>query len=294
MGSTPKSLERLMQLTEKGLLAPGAEICDLGATQIFGDHVNDGARSFLSYYAGKSAKARAPSDLSKAELAALTHGCFLGDLLVMAGFGYTALDIFHATRTILFDLNAHEPGPEIAGKFDLVMNFGTTEHVLNQWLSFRTIHLLPEVGGLMYHDLPMAGYIHHAFFRYDPMFFDQIAQANGYELIGQYISGGSFRDTPRKLLEQGYPHPTFEDMGIEAIFRKPDTEPFRVPLETSTSLSVDPKFWNIAESGAVKLAGSAEIYYPAGHTGADTPIPALARQLLSRIKSAVGRRISGT
>lgn len=284
MGSTPKSLERLMNLTEKGLLAPGAEICDLGATQIFGEHVGEGARSFLSYYANRIPTARAPSDLSAEELASLKHGCFLGDLLVMAGFGYTALDIFHATRTILFDLNAHEPGPEILGKFDLVLNFGTTEHVLNQWLSFRTIHLLPKIGGVMYHDLPMAGYINHAFFRYDPMFFEQILVANNYKFIGQYISGGNIRNTPEKLLSQGYPHKTYEDMGIEAIFVKMNDDLFCVPLETSTSLSVDPNFWSIAESGSVKMAGKAEIYYPSSHIERELDLKSIARSILKRIR----------
>ena len=36
VGASTKTLERLMQITETGHLPAGAQICDIGATQLFG------------------------------------------------------------------------------------------------------------------------------------------------------------------------------------------------------------------------------------------------------------------
>lgn len=90
------------------------------------------------------------------------------------GFKYCALDIFDAEDTILFDLNLHEVPKNLHQQFDLVTNFGTTEHVINQLLAMKTIHNLAKSGGIIYHDLPMSGYHYHGYFSYTPLFFFQL------------------------------------------------------------------------------------------------------------------------
>ena len=55
------------------------------------------------------------------------------------------------------DLNIHFVPADLQSKFDLVTNYGTTEHVLNQMLAMRSIHDLVKPGGLIHHDLPWAG-----------------------------------------------------------------------------------------------------------------------------------------
>jgi hypothetical protein len=132
MGSTLKTLQRLTTLTANGALAPESAVCDVGATQLFGDAAEEGARAFLAFYAERTAKAKRPQDVPDEQFKKIAEGGFLGDLLILAGFRYTALDIFHATNTILCDLNIHAPGPRLAAQFDLMTNFGTTEHVINQ------------------------------------------------------------------------------------------------------------------------------------------------------------------
>jgi hypothetical protein len=43
----------------------------------------------------------------------------------------------------------HEPTPQkFVGDFDLVVNFGTTEHLLNQYNAFKVIHDATKVGGV--------------------------------------------------------------------------------------------------------------------------------------------------
>ncbi len=261
MGSTAKTLQRVMTLTATGALAPESAVCDLGATQLFGEAAEEGARSFLAFYAERTSKAKRPQDLPDGQLRKIAHGGFLGDLLILAGFRYTALDIFHATNTILFDLNVHAPGPRLAAQFDLVTNFGTTEHVINQLRAFQTIHDLTRPGGLIYHDLPLAGFFDHALFRYDPLFFRTVIGANDYEVLVKEITMGARRPVPTDVVAMGYGDNWMVDVGIEVVVRRTSPEPFKVPLETSTSLSVDPAFNQVGASDAVVLPKGTTVFY---------------------------------
>lgn len=73
--------------------------------------------------------------------------------------------------------------PRGEGLFDVVTNFGTSEHVINQSAVFRFLHESARTGGAMLHVLPVAGGIDHGFFNYQPAFFLDLAEANGYEIL---------------------------------------------------------------------------------------------------------------
>ena len=286
----------MKHLTSIGALPPGATICDIGATQLFDDENQESSRGFLSYYAERFPGATPPEKVPPEELKSITQSGFLGDLLILAGFEYKALDIFHATNTILFDLNVHEPGPDLVGQFDLVMNLGTTEHVFNQLRSFETIHALMKVNGVCYHDLPMAGYLNHALYRYDPLFFSLIVPANGYELIMEQVTVGPDRSVTDKLRAMGYKISSIADVGIEAIYRRTNPDPFKVPLETSTSLSVDPTFGHILDDRYVSMPHGSSIYYGSSIYGANLTLDSvsfanLTRYWFSRLKRGLCRRI---
>jgi SAM-dependent methyltransferase len=287
MGSTVKTLVSLMSLTNSGALPPESEICDIGATQLFGDGVMEGTKSFLSFYSSRTAKATPPDKASEEKLQAIANNGFLGDLLLLAGFKYTALDIFHGTNTVLFDLNVHAPGPKLAGRFDLVMNFGTTEHVFNQYRAFQTIHDLTKVGGVIYHDLPMAGYLDHALFRYDPLFFRTVLPANGYELLEQKISMGADRDVSDDLRKMGYDRAKYVDVGIEVIVRRLDSGPFKIPMEASTALSIDPQFENVSGSDYVTIPHSTHVTYGTGMDVKSGGLAAISGHVL--LKELLGR-----
>jgi SAM-dependent methyltransferase len=287
MGSTVKTLVSLMSLTNSGALPPGSNICDIGATQLFGDGATEGARSFLSFYATRTAKATPPDRVPGGRLREISTGGFLGDLMILAGFNYTALDIFHGTNTVLFDLNVHAPGPKLAGHFDLVTNFGTTEHVFNQLRAFQTIHDLTKKGGIIYHDLPLAGYIDHALFRYDPLFFRTMLPANDYELLLQKISMGADREVPQSLRDMGYNREQFIDVGIEVVVRRTSSDPFNVPLETTTSLAVDPELERVIESEFVTVPKGTSVAYGFGIDAVSNR--ALLSECIARIKGRLTR-----
>ncbi len=181
---------------------------------------------------------------------------WLGDLLAQAGYDYVAYDIFPRPRTRLFDLNCDEAGET----FDLVTNFGTTEHVLNQWNAMKVIHESCRSGGLIWHDLPMAGYLDHGYFNYNPMLFRHLADANGYRVLRMAMSvhgGTSIRQrlAPRYAdyelevsASQGAADRVIPDAGLLVVLEKGEGAPFRAGLETSTTIGR-------AKAVAVDIAG---------------------------------------
>lgn len=300
MGASIKSLVRLMSLTNSGALPPEAEICDIGATQLFGAGIAEAAEKFLEFYAARTEKAARRDEVAPEKLAAIANNGFIGELLILAGFRYTALDIFHGTNTILFDLNVHAPGTKLSGRFDLVMNFGTTEHVFNQLRAFQTIHDLTKVGGVIYHDLPMAGYVNHAFFRYDPLFFSTVRPANGYESLLVEVSMGDVREVPQELRDIGYMAENYFDAGIEAVFRRMTADPFRIPMEATTALSIDPAFSRVTADDYVVVPAGTSVSYGAGMDSKLEPVrraanieEATGRELVEQLVVRLRKRIAG-
>lgn len=89
------------------------------------------------------------------------NGSWLGELLSKAGFDYVAFDLFAAPGTRIFDLNSDAVPDRDCAAFDLVLNFGTTEHVVNQLNCLRVMHDATRVGGRMFHQVPAIGHIDH-------------------------------------------------------------------------------------------------------------------------------------
>ena len=73
------------------------------------------------------------------------------------GLSYASIDIDGSPGSIPLDLNYDEVPTEFIGKYDVVTNFGTTEHVANQLQSFKIVHDLATSGALMLHVLPTSG-----------------------------------------------------------------------------------------------------------------------------------------
>ena len=68
----------------------------------------------------------------------------MASLMKLCGVSYLALDIFEAENCMLFDLNTDSVPDHLHGQFDLVTNFGTSEHVLDQYRVFSTVHDLQK------------------------------------------------------------------------------------------------------------------------------------------------------
>ena len=85
----------------------------------------------------------------------MANNGFAGKLFTEAGFHYRSFDLAASPFNRRFDLNIDIVGEEDVGRYDLVTNFGTTEHVMDQMRAFRTIHDLAKVGGIIFHAMPI-------------------------------------------------------------------------------------------------------------------------------------------
>jgi hypothetical protein len=129
-------------------LSPDA--CDTAIHEIFGDEAKPGSDAQRAFYS------------------------------IFGGHSYRSLDLTDPRADYAYDLSY--PLPDI-GKYDVVTNFGTTEHVFNIGQSFENIHNLLNVGGLQLHTLPAYGYIDHGFYNIHPCAYLDMAKANEYEIV---------------------------------------------------------------------------------------------------------------
>jgi hypothetical protein len=70
------------------------------------------------------------------------------------------------------------------GAYDILTNFGTSEHVVQHYDCFRNIHRMCRVGAVMLHTVPAPDHwAHHGRYYYPEDFFTGLARANEYEVI---------------------------------------------------------------------------------------------------------------
>jgi hypothetical protein len=99
------------------------------------------------------------------------------------GFSYNAVEYGGHRGVTSLDLNRDSVPFSLRSSYDLVVNAGTTEHVVNQDNAFRVIHDLTKVGGVMMHELPAGGMLTHGVVSYNPQFFWLLCRDNAYEVI---------------------------------------------------------------------------------------------------------------
>lgn len=258
----------IRKMEELGLFRHGGtKILDIGSSNLYSAK----AEEITDFVRAHGAPARA--DLAEfAERMAYGSGydpvkggrneAFAGELFEAAGMHYESFDIADGYRTTVIDLNHAVLPARLQRKFDLVLNFGTTEHILNQLNCFKVIHDATAVGGHIYHSLPAVGYVDHGYITYTGRCFFDIAGYNNYELVACWFDGPSggnsvlqslrsyssyfpvlqtaleeFSKTVqgRALMDLSVP-----DIAINVVYRKIKDKPFWGALESSTSVGVIP------------------------------------------------------
>jgi len=210
---------------EQSRLPKAAHIIDLGAQAFHSDiDPNALAQVFNEF--------RPDLTPSQDRLQELSRDQFPGRIYEELGFKYNCVDVFEAENGFVCDLNFDTAPDAIAGKGDLVTNFGTTEHVMNQLNSFRFIHDLTRPGGLMWHNVPTSDFNTHGFFKYDPKLFWYLARANGYiSLWMRFSQAPSNMPVPEVILENGLPEQRAVNTGIDVLMRRTSNAPFKLPLD---------------------------------------------------------------
>ncbi len=199
------------------------------------------------------------------------NGAWLGDLLSKAGLDYLSYDIFEGYKTFIFDLNRDSVPRKHLGAFDVVLNCGTSEHVLGQYNCFKVIHDATNLGGVMYHEVPFTGYLDHGYLNYQPQLFIDLAKANGYEIIEASIGEPSGHEDAISRIVQPYQArglnmgsadgawktSLIPTSGFSILLRKTIDAPFKVKLETSTTAgTVTQTIQGHYETGAGKQAAA--------------------------------------
>lgn len=263
------TLSAVQKMDELGLFGKGGiSILDIGSSNLY-SATPEGVKVFLRKYApvamdgvdefaGRLAHGSAYDPVTGGR-----NEAFVGELFERAGMQYLALDIAYGYRTTILDLNRAVLPASLQKRFDLVLNFGTTEHILNQFNCFKVIHDATKVGGYIYHQLPTIGYVNHGYITYTGRCFFDVAGFNEYELVACWFDGpsggGCILDSLRSYslhfpalemalkripeTEQGrvLRDLRIPDIGINVVYRKVKDKPFLGALESSTSVGAIPQ-----------------------------------------------------
>lgn len=173
----------------------------------------------------------------------------LSEITDLTNIEYNSVDVCPGLKTTILDLNFDIAPNDMLAHYDVVFNFGTTEHIFNQWNCFEFMHDALKVGGVVYHQLPASGYLDHGYYCYTPLFFREMAAANGYvvehmavtpagesriDVLGITSMGGDSLLSDCAPLGENNRVPA---LNIHVILRKTKDAPFRASLEIATAHS---------------------------------------------------------
>ena len=219
MGIGPGQLGAYLEWVERGWLKPGAAILDIGAQQIAATERVDAVNAFISRLGGRPYRPW----LVKRNI----NGEFAGDVFTRAGFRYASIDYKDYPYAIRLDLNVQALPREHMGRFDLVANHGTSEHILNQYNVFKVIHEAAAQNALMFHCVPMSGEPEHGIINYNPKFFYALAAANGYETLGMWSSPEEAARPVDQFADIIFTRPlSAQNAWLNVLFRKIDMRPY--------------------------------------------------------------------
>lgn len=263
MGISFAAISRMEQL---GLLGPGCSILDIGSSNLYSAGVSQ-LEGFVSKYAPHLTghhdfAERLAAGSAYDPVKGGANGAFVGELFERVGMNYVSFDIADGYKTVILDLNRAQLPPRLHAKFDLVLNFGTTEHILNQFNCFQVMHDATKVGGHIYHSLPAIGYVDHGYITYTGRFFFDIAGYNEYEIVDFWFEGPAGRNSIYDSVQSYRTYfPALEralagarqtdqgrilsgldipDVSINIVYRKVKEKSFWGALESSTSVGSIP------------------------------------------------------
>jgi hypothetical protein len=276
MGINSKDLQLVVRLAEEGLIRRGGKVIEIGTQQL--------SNSFLKN-ASLVRKAEAlfgaehpfklpdplPATLGQGGIELLdSKAPFARDFWTSLGFDYVAIDVDGSPGSIPLDLNFDSVPAELQGKYDLVTNLGTTEHICNQLNAFRAIHDLAAPGAIMIHHLPAGGALNHGLVNYNPKFFWYLARSNDYKWCYlDYYGGDNYYTLPDNIVTNAALYEpqalaamrerTTADYAIQVALQKTLDIPFVPPLDVETDTPTNDsamkrRYWTIFQPSALYAA----------------------------------------
>ena len=188
MGIGDSDLRLLIQLKRQGYIPNGSSIIEIGAQQLDDNFL--ACRSELEtvmqlFGVGQPCLLPPPLAATPADgpMLLCPDAPRARQFWTWLGLDYAAIDIDGSPGSIPLDLNYDNVPSQAKGKYQLVTNFGTTEHVANQLHAFKIIHDLTALGGVIIHNVPTQGMLNHGLINYNPKFFWMLARSNAYKWL---------------------------------------------------------------------------------------------------------------
>jgi hypothetical protein len=287
VGMGASTLPLLMALKRRGYIPNGSAVIEIGAQQL--DQSFVGATEAIAATGRSFGVTSPPPSLAwsgpRSDTNVLAGAPLAREFWTWLGLSYASIDIDGSPGSIPLDLNYDDVPAELVGKYDVVTNFGTTEHVANQLQSFKIAHDLATPGGLMLHVLPASGGLNHGLVSYNPKFFWMLGRSNGYK-IAFMTMGQSERESglPQNLLDfLALYEPNAADdfaafrmpvtslvVALQKVFDTPFVAPLDVPSDATTEhASLRARYWSVLQP--------------------DLSFQARERDLLARIKEVYNR-----
>jgi len=267
MGFGSADLDVLLRLRKNGYIPDGASIIEIGAQQLNNDFLTSASKiqeARQSFHASGDLQLPEPLATATPQGEVEHQSSFAPlarDFWRWLGFDYASVDIDESPGSISLDLNYDGAPRSAVGKYQVVTNFGTTEHITNQLNAFKVIHDLAARGGVMWHNLPVQGMLNHGFMNYNPKFFWMLARSNGYKwLYSNYLNASMDYSLPENILAniaESEPEARvrlkdirIRDSGYIVVLQKVFDLPFVGPLDVNTGMATSNKklarrYWTV-------------------------------------------------
>ncbi len=114
----------------------------------------------------------------------------IDDQTLFSALGFETVDsldfVADEHPSIVHDLNADVPA-SFHGRWDVVYDGGTLEHVFDVATALRNIHAMVKPGGLAIHESPTNNFVDHGFWQINPTLLFDFYSANGYEILEAWV-----------------------------------------------------------------------------------------------------------
>jgi hypothetical protein len=125
--------------------------------------------------------------------------CSAKEYYTRLGANHVSMDINGKDGAIVVDL-CQPVEDAFLNRFNLLTNYGTTEHVEKQYVAFRNIHNMVEVGGVMVHSIPLVGsWRGHCPYHYSNKFPEYLRDVCQYKIVYKAIQKRHNRETAKLL-----------------------------------------------------------------------------------------------
>ncbi len=276
MGISQHDLELLIELRRQKHIPLNRYVAELGAQQLSNSFLRSDdlvRRAEAAFGAARPyvLPVPGPATVSIEHMELLDDAApFARDFWIALGFDYTSIDVDGSPGSIPLDLNYDRVPGDLRGKYGLVTNLGTTEHVCNQMNAFKIVHDLAAPGAVMIHHLPAGGMLNHGLVNYNPKFFWYLARSNDYKwLYMSFYYGGNSYPIPENILDfnRNYAPQAraalrqhdISDYAILVAFKKTLDIPFVPPIDVNTGTrSSDPalnrRYWTVLQPNILDAA----------------------------------------